>query len=349
MYSIKFNYIYYIIKSDYCKYDKEGFRLRYNQAVNLTSFLQSSEFGEFQEKIPYRGKSWMLKRDGKNLCLVIRQKLRFGKSFLWVPYGPQSNDPKILEMVMEDLSRIAKEEHAIFARIESSNINIEGKNKKRAKKSFERYTPEATLVIDLSLSEEEILRQMKPKGRYNIRVAEKNGVRVVRYDTWDEEAKRDFEIFYKILKNTASRDGFHCHPKLFYEVFLEFFSARKIVSFFAAKTNSGVHGKVVGGILVVWYGDTATYYYGASDHQYRNFMASYLLQWEALKEAKKRGMKFYDFFGIAPEGRKNHPWAGVTEFKKKFGGKIVQFGPAYDIVYQPFWYFLYKLIHLSYF
>jgi len=89
--------------------------------------------------------------------------------------------------------------------------------------------------------------------------------------------------------------------------------------------------------------DWGIYYYGASDNHYRKVMAPYLLQWEAIKESKKRGCKYYDFLGIAPEGAVNHPWAGVTQFKGKFGGEVVDYPKAKDLVLKPFWYFLYKL------
>ena len=72
-------------------------------------------------------------------------------------------------------------------------------------------------------------------------------------------------------------------------------------------------------------------------------MASYLVQWTAMREAKKRGCKYYDFLGIAPEGVTNHPWIGVTSFKKKFGGEVTSYPRAKEIVLRPFWYWVYKV------
>ncbi|MDZ4216756.1 MAG: peptidoglycan bridge formation glycyltransferase FemA/FemB family protein, partial [Candidatus Gracilibacteria bacterium] len=81
------------------------------------------------------------------------------------------------------------------------------------------------------------------------------------------------------------------------------------------------------------------YYYGASSNANRELMAPYLLQWRAIQEAKIRGCGTYDFLGIAPEdATKNHPWKGITEFKQKFGGSVLQYPQARDIIHRPFWY-----------
>jgi len=309
--------------------------------VVASTFFQSREFAEFQDKIPYRGKTWLLKHGERDLHLVIRQKMRFGKCFLWVPYI----GGEIHNMLLQDLARIAKEENAIFARIEphtnADTARIEDLRKSwRIRHAKKRFTPEHTLILDLEKTEEELLAQMKPKGRYNIGVARKNGV-VVKQSN-DKIPEKDFDAFYKILEKTGERDEFGIHPKSFYKTLLDTFIPKKMASLFLAYDKKGV---VVAGIIVIFYGDTATYYYGASDHGYRNLMAPYALQWEAIREAKKRDIKYYDFLGIAPtdvtlrepQGDR-HPWAGVTDFKKKFGGREVSFPKAFDVVYKPVWY-----------
>lgn len=288
------------------------------------TFFQSALFEKFQEKIPYRGKTWRTS-DG---CLVVRIKMRFGFSWLWLPYAPPLKQPAFAE-----LAKIAKEERAIFARIEPFLPGEEFDSTK----SPQRFTPEHSLVLDLEKSEEEILAQMKPKGRYNIQIAKRHGVLVHRYGS--DAPEKDFAAFYEILKKTGGRDGFSIHPKFFYATLLETFGAEGANLFLAYSPDK----KVIGGIIVIFYKDTATYYYGASDYEHRNLMAPYLLQWEAIHEAKRRGMKHYDFLGIAPPHAKKHPYAGITEFKKKFGGREITYPPAFDVVYRPIPYCLLKL------
>ena len=99
---------------------------------------------------------------------------------------------------------------------------------------------------------------------------------------------------------------------------------------------------MAGGIFV-YLDEWGIYYYGASDHHYRNVMAPYLVQWEAIREAKKRGCKHYDFLGISPEDKSHHAWAGVTQFKKKFGGEVVNYPQAKNIVLHKWWYLAYQI------
>lgn len=300
------------------------------------TFFQSWTFGEFQEKIPYRGKSWTL--IAKNAaCLAIKIKLRFGKCWLWMPYGPLG----FSEEIFEDMARIAKEEKAIFARIEppeNFKFRAGAEFDWRIVKSPHRFTPEHTLILDLEKTAEEILAQMKPKGRYNIQIAKRHNVLVRQYNS--DIPEKDFAAFYKILKKTGGRDGFGIHQKYFYKTLLETLAPKKMASLFLAYHQN----TVIGGVIVIFYKDTATYYYGASSYEHRNLMAPYLLQWEAICEAKRRGMKIYDFLGIATPHAKNHPWAGVTEFKKKFGGKEITYPPAFDVVYRPFLYRAMRLV-----
>ena len=273
--------------------------------------------------------------------LIVKCQLPLGFCWLWVPYGPLGQS----ENIFKDLARIAKEERAIFARIEPP-LDHPHSTTTKAGQAFHiphsiitpaqsRYTPEHTLVIDIGKTEDEILAQMKPKGRYNIQVAKKHGVVVERIAGADVN-ENILNNFYEILQKTGARDEFGIHPKYFYKNLLEIFGAKKMADLFLAKTPNG---KTIAGIIVVYYKNTATYYYGASDYEHRNLMAPYLLQWEAIQEARRRGMKHYDFLGIAPEEKEGsaavHPWSGVTEFKKKFGGREVTYPPAFDIIYKP--------------
>ncbi len=229
---------------------------------------------------------------------------------------------------MEEVVALARREKAIFVRtspydeIRNSKFEIRNCN--------HDHHPETTLVLDLTLSEEDLLKQMKPKGRYNIKVAEKNGVTIREYQGVD--------AFCDLLEKTTGRDGFSAHPKAYYQKMLQ--ALQPHVQLLMA----GKDGKAIAGGIFVYLDRVGIYYYGASDHDYRNLMAPYLLQWEAIKEAKRRGCKTYDFLGIAPEHATNHPWAGVTEFKKKFGGTVVDYPQAKELVVRPIWYWIYCLM-----
>ena len=281
-------------------------------------------WGTFQELIGR--KTWMIEVSGAQ-ALVVQHPLPLGLCWLEVPRGPLFENESALEAILKKIKTLAKKEGAVFVRFSSYQKLPAPSSQLPA--AFEDKHPETSLVIDLRQTEEEILAQMKPKGRYNIKVAQKNGVQV--------ETSDDVEAFYDLLKKTGGRDGFGIHGKNYYQKMLEALGSN------AQLLMAKHEGQVIAGGIFVYLDVWGIYYYGASDHEHRKLMAPYLIQWEAMKEAKKRGCQFYDFLGIAPEDTPNHPWAGVTDFKKKFGGQVVNYPQAKDMVVRRFWYFVYHV------
>lgn len=263
----------------------------------------------------------------------------FGKSWplgfrqLHVPRGPlaQNQNQKVLRLLLRAIEKLAHEQKSVVVQFDWP-IGAAAKiahtvfgQKLRA--SGETNFPQTTLVLDLKKSEAEILAQMKPKGRYNIRLAERRGVRV-RETTTPSAAK----IFSTLLNKTTARDGFSGHSPQFYANFLELLGQTGNASCFIAEHDS----TPIAASLCTFFGDTATYYYGASDHHFRNLMAPYAIQWAAIVAAKKRELINYDFLGIAPRSAENHPLTGVTDFKQKFGGTIVEYLASSELVLRPF-------------
>ena len=202
-------------------------------------------------------------------------------------------------------------------------------------------------MIDLTKSEEEILAQMHQKGRYNIKVAEKHGVMIERSD--------DIDAFYALMTKTSERDRFGKHSKKHYETMLKHLPGAFLLIAFKdppppqeealglpavvrlRRTKAGVEGKksIAGLIGVIWK-NQGIYYYGASSHTDRALMAPYALQWAAMRHCKASGCHSYDLFGIAPpSSNSDHPWAGISDFKAKFGGSIIEYPPEQEIVLQP--------------
>ncbi len=173
---------------------------------------------------------------------------------------------------------------------------------------YKKFITPYTALIDLTKSEEEILASMKPKGRYNIKVAEKNEIVVKKAEITDE----NIEIFYNLMTETTSRDSFSGNTKTFYKNFLN--SSKNNLLFIAYKWDIPVRAWIF-----VYFWELATYYYWASssDKAYRNLMAPYLLQWTAILEAKSRWCMLYDFLGIASPDEENSSLAWVTDFKLK--------------------------------
>ena len=115
---------------------------------------------------------------------------------------------------------------------------------------------------------------------------------------------------------------------------LEVLGNKGMVKLFLAKYQN----KIIAANLICFFGQTATYLHGASDYNFRQIMASHLLQWQAICQVKSQGLKYYDFYGIDEK-----KWPGVTRFNKGFTGQEITYPGAFDLVFQPGWYKIYNL------
>ena len=183
---------------------------------------------------------------------------------------------------------------------------------------------------------------MKPKCRYNIRLAEKKGITV---RAWD-----DIPAFHEMMTVTGGRDKFGVHSQEYYQRAYELFHPKGTCELLVAEFE----GKPLASLMVFANGKRAWYVYGASNDQERNRMPTYLLQWEAIRWAKARGCDEYDLWGVPDENeealeaqfesRHDGLW-GVYRFKRGFGGEVKRAAQAADRVYNPLLYWLYtKLV-----
>ena len=314
------------------------------QKVDFVPVQQSLGWAKLQEEIGSR--SWRIgarEDSGKLIAFVqiFEKAWPLGLRWLHVPRGPifqdagfRIQDTDINNLIFSEIRKLAEEIKSVFVKFDFFKDYGHPSPYALNPSPYSNF-PDTTLVLDLKKSEEELLTQMKPKGRYNIRVAEKHGIKV--RETSEPAAAK---IFYDLLKKTTERDGFAGHPLSYYEKFLEILDKQNLASCFIAEKDN----KPLAASLCTFYGDTATYYYGASDYEFRNLMAPYAVQWSAIRAAKERGFKYYDFLGITPEGVDRHPLAGVTSFKKKFGGRVVSYPKSSELVLRPWIYKVIKII-----
>jgi len=284
----------------------------------MKSFLQSDIWADFQSSL--NRKTWRV-----DDVLVIKHNLPLHRNYLYSPhlYFLSFNEQSRFGEWLEKIRIIAKKEDAIFLKLEfKDSIDKESLKKFKFKKST-NIQFQKTIILDVTKSGQELLRQMHQKTRYNIRLTEKKGIEI-------KKGSRYFDNFWKLLKDTAKKGGFHTHLKEHYRKMLNIPG----VELFVAIYNK----KIIVANIVMFYKETAIYLHGASDYQYRNLMAPYLLQWQQILEAKERGCSEYDFWGIDEK-----KWPGVTRFKRGFGGKEIVYPGAYDLVFQPTWYRIYKL------
>ncbi|MEQ1849215.1 MAG: peptidoglycan bridge formation glycyltransferase FemA/FemB family protein [Candidatus Peribacteraceae bacterium] len=252
-------------------------------------------------------------------ALIVNDRSKAGE--VWeIPRGPLWSDEKAAQQLVEMIVAKARAAGVIVVYVSPSTPLPLGGTWQPSGRSIQ---PTATRVIDLTQSEEEILSQMHQKGRYNIRVAEKAGVSV------RQGGENDISTFYQLLKGTGNRDGFTVHPESHYRRFLTSQSS----SFLLMAEHEK---KPIAGLLGVIWNGTGIYYYGASDHAARALMAPYLLQWQAMRHCKVAGCTSYDLLGISPpDAKANDSWAGISDFKRKFGGTIQTYPKEHMLVLKP--------------
>ena len=172
---------------------------------------------------------------------------------------------------------------------------------------------ENTWILELHDDEETLLKNMRQTTRNLIRRGEREGVEIKM-----SQSKSSLTGLIKLLNETAKRHNFVAFSKNYIETEFNAFKETGEAQVF----EEYFEGKLASSAVIFFYGDTAVYRHGASTSDRIKCQPSYLLQWHAIKEAKKRGIKYYNFWGIAPNnGPKNHPFAGITTFKTGFGGK----------------------------
>lgn len=305
------------------------------QASPDATFLHSWEWGEFQERlnIPY----WRMiaTRHGRTLAtaLVIRRELPWGKSWLYLPRGPVfapgltvPDQVQAWQDLEEQIKTRARQEQALFAQIDPAwpAARAEIVTARGWVKAEREVQPQDTIVLDLAPTVEELLGHMHAKTRYNIRLAQKQGVTVT-FSTHQAA----LENFLSLAREVQERSGFHYHPEAYYRAMHEALAPGLL-----EVAEASYRGVSLAAHILITFGDTTTYVHGASSSSHRQLMAPHLLQWESIKRARDRGQKNYDFFGVAPRNAdQTHNWSGITRFKEGFGGQRLAFMGTHDYIF----------------
>ena len=300
---------------------------------NGGGFLQSHQWGKFQKT--FGRKIWRVEIEDDLKALIIKHNLPLGRNYLYCPQGPiiqrtTNNEQRTINLFLEKAKKIAKKEGSIFLKTEPLfDAKILGNN---FIKSLKEIQPSRTIILDITKSEDDLLKQMAQKTRYNLRLSQRKRVVVKEAPS---DSKLALNTFWNLLEKTAGKDNFSIHSKKYYSQMLCFLSEKGLVKLLLAKHKR----KTIAAGIFSFFGETAVYLHGASDYNSRQLMAPYALQWQAILEAKNRGLKYYDFGGISEE-----KWSGVTKFKKGFGGKEIIHSGAFDLIFREWWYNAYNLV-----
>ncbi|OGY23449.1 MAG: hypothetical protein A2172_04460 [Candidatus Woykebacteria bacterium RBG_13_40_15] len=284
------------------------------------TFLQSWNWGEFNSALGRKIWRLGLFENDKliGICLLIKYQSRFG-NYLYAPRGPilYWKNWKEFDHLFEKIKDIAKKEAAIFVKTDPllpAEEPIYNEFKERKFVSAETFIQvEDAWLLPLEKTEDELLNDMRKTTRYLIRAEEKQGVKI-------EQSNKvpDAKKFVGLLYSTATRKGFINHPKEYYIKQFEILGGENEQKIFISKKGSKTQAMAI----ISFYGEAACYLHGASLPAEKGSSVGYLLQWEAIKEAKRRGCKYYNFWGVVKDKHfyHGHPWYGFSLFKRGFGG-----------------------------
>ncbi len=289
------------------------------------NFLQSPEWKKMNDLIGHKTIIETFGDDG--WCLMIIKNAKRGR-YLEIPGGPLINwqDEAKVQKVFAKIREIAGREKCVFVRVRPQLIK-DAQNLTLLKELGMRIAPmhlhaEHTVIIDLDKSEDQLLANMRRQTRYEVRRAGKLGMKV----EWGDSESL-YKEFHAVQAETAARQNFI--PPDINTLLAEREAFGKNARIYVAEDSAGQ--KVAYG-LILRSGNEAEYFEAASTELNHKLPGAYALQWQVIRDLKALGIKKYNLWGIAPPGEKNHRYAGVTTFKTGFGGKIVEFVPAHDII-----------------
>jgi len=306
---------------------------------NPQTFLQTWDWGEVNELEGSKIFRLGFYKDKKlvGIALLIEERAKRGPHIL-IPAGPilDWKDKKLVSCFTRSIREIAIKEGCWFVRVRpellSNTENLDLFRKLGFISAPMHLHAENTWILDISKPESELLSAMRKTTRYLVKKGEKSELKV--------EISGDSTLastLFDLQKETAKRHKFVGFSEKLFKDEIEIFSKDNMAQVFLCKDGD----EVLAIAIIIFYGDTAYYHFSASVSGHNDLPFSYLLQWEVIKEAKKRGVKYYNFWGISPANSPKHRFAGVTLFKTGFGGYRVDWLHAHDFAVSPLYYLTY--------
>lgn len=297
------------------------------------NFLHSFNWGQFHQNLGKQVERVGFYKESRvvGLMLSVVEKAKRA-TYLTIPGGPLLNwqDRAVVAAFKKVALEIAQKNNCSFIRVRPQLKADEKTNLIFFKLGFKNAPihlhAELTSQIDLGKEETKILAQMRKSTRGEIRKATTLGIKIT-------ASKDPTQIlaFYRLQQETAKRQGFVGFSQKFLEEQFKVFASDNQALLYTATFKKILLAQA----MIIFYGHEADYHYGASSLEGREFPGAHLIQWEAIKEAKIRGMRCYNLWGVAPEGLLHHRFYGVSVFKRGFGGDDVEYVHAQDLIINP--------------
>jgi len=314
----------------------------------LFGLLQSWEWGEFKKELGW--KVFRIAVNNDRGCIIAGAQMLIKPlpsglaSMAYIPRGPIGNwlDKELAEKLIPELQRIVHLYKTAFLTIEPPLLCSKEVEQQIQQLGFRpsRYTnqPNATIVINIDQTLDDILLQMRKKTRQYIRSAVREGI------TIRAGSQEDLPAYYELMRATGHRNHFPARSQEYYERQWQIFSKSSNCILLMAFLQD----QLLAVRAIYCFGKHAAEFHAGSLPHNSNLHPNYLLVWEAIQWAKVQGCSTYDLWGIPTEvgnivSEGNYPptikrmdglW-GVYQFKSGFSKNIISYVGAYDYVFQP--------------
>ena len=306
--------------------------------------LQSWEWGEFRKKTGVKVERVGFFDNGK---LVRGMQVTFhdipviGRKLGYFPKGPMPDEEQL-----SVLQQLGRKYNALFIKMEPNiaqpvgGLSAHDKIVKfllehgatPGRPLFTRYT----FTLDLTKSEEKLMDQLSSKTRYNVKLAQKKGVQI-----YENTTSEGMEQYITILEETTKRQGFYAHSPAYFRTLWKTLGDSGIIRIF----NAVYEDTVVASWVMFIFNGVLYYPYGASSSQHRDVMASNLMMWEMIRFGKAMGCHTFDMWGaLGPDANEKDPFFGFHRFKKGYGSVLTEFIGTYDLILDPIFYKVFRVV-----
>jgi lipid II:glycine glycyltransferase (peptidoglycan interpeptide bridge formation enzyme) len=323
------------MKYSFRECESKGKWNRFVKGYDNTTFIDSWTWGDFENLLGSKFHRVAVYRDDDMVAaLPIKKVTALRGRYLHLRHAPVMDweDVELAKQVVKYLRRRALRGGWHFVRmspplfksplnqdiledlglIESSSHDVDAEN---------------TLVVDLTKTEEELMSYMRKNTRYYIRRAKRDGISVI-----TTSGMENFDTFWEIFIDSVDRNDWAAYSKDYVKTEYELFSSRGMSRMFFSMYED----KAIAAAIFTYFNGQSFYHHSGSLSEYRDLPATYPLIWEAMKYAKDEGYKKFNLWGVSPEDDKEHPWYGLSLFKRGFGGGEVNLVHAKDLIVYPF-------------
>jgi peptidoglycan pentaglycine glycine transferase (the first glycine) len=300
------------------------------QHIPNAHVLQSWAWGEFKSRWGWRAQRLALfDGDTARAAVQLLSRQTGPVTMLYAPKGPAARDTQAWLSAIDIAEQKARQMRALWLKIDGDPLHVDllpaWRETLRTRGwcySADQVQFRNTALSDLQPNEEALLAAMKPKWRYNIRLAEKRGVTIRHVPVIDGS---DAEMLYTLYRETAARDGFAIRERAYY---LDAWRAMRAEAFLAGHPDHP--DAPLGAVALFKFNGRAYYFYGMSRAAGRDLMPNHLLQWHVMAWARQSGCHTYDWWGAPEQLNESDRMWGVYRFKEGFGAQFSEGLGAWD-------------------